>query len=359
MILLILTQKVDRDDAILGFFVEWLDRLAARVDRLQVIALESGDPGLPENVEVISLGRERGAGHFSMLFRFHRKLFRLCRKARPDVMLVHMVPRYVLYALPLASVFRIPIDLWYTHKGVDKYLRMAHPFVRHAFTASEESFRLPSRKKVVTGHGINTRTFSPHRSGEARGIVTVGRITPSKDQEVLVRALALLKERRGSEGLETRIVGEPLLEGDRRYLERVRAQVSQNALDGLVRFDGAVPHHRMPEVYGTARVLVNASHTGSVDKVVLEAMATGTLPLTCNESFVPLLGAWADRLVFEKGDPVHLAAKLEGLLDLGEEERAGLAGKLREIVIRDHDLEDLMDRIVARMGGKQDEGEDR
>ena len=35
-----------------------------------------------------------------------------------------------------------------------------------------------------------------------------------------------------------------------------------------------------------ARVLVNTSRTGSVDKVVLEAMASGTIPLTCNESFL-------------------------------------------------------------------------
>ncbi|MFH2002723.1 MAG: glycosyltransferase family 4 protein [Planctomycetota bacterium] len=349
MILLTLTQKVKADDAILGFYVQWLEKMAQRVEHLQVIALETGAYDLPPNVEVISLNKERGAGPVSMFLTFNRVLWRLCRTHKPDAILAHMVPKYVLYALPLARLFRVPVDLWYTHKGVDKYLRMAHPFIRHAFTASEESFRLKSRKKVIFGHGIDTSFFVPPEKEERKGIITVGRITPSKDQEVLLKAVALLRERRPGEKLETRIIGEPLLESDELYMQHLKELVQESSLEGCILFEGAKPHGRMRDYYGRARIVVNASHTGSLDKVVLEAMATGAVPLTCNESFVPLLGDLTELLFFEKKNANDLASRIDYLLDLDREAYLELGAKLRSIVCAKHDLDRLMDRMIEKM----------
>jgi glycosyltransferase involved in cell wall biosynthesis len=353
MSLLVLTQKVNSEDAILGFFVEWLARMARRVDRLFVIALEKGPCDLPDNAEVISLGKERGRGGPAMLLAFQQAMWRICRKERPDAVFAHMVPRYVLYAAPIARLFGVPIDLWYTHKGVDKYLRMAHPFIRHAFTASEESFRLASPKKVVTGHGIDTEMFRPDEAVERTGLLTVGRITPSKDQAVIVEALALLKQKAAGPAPGVRILGEPLLDSDREYLARLKKEIADSGLDALVRFEGSVPHRDLARYYRQARIMINASHTGSVDKVVLEAMASGALPLTCNESFVPLLGDLADRLVFEKHDAAGLAKRIEFLLGMDPESREATAGKLRKIVKDHHDLDRLMDSLVAKMCGPE------
>jgi hypothetical protein len=78
-----------------------------------------------------------------------------------------------------------------------------------------------------------------------------------------------------------------------------------------------------------ARVMVNASRTGSIDKVVLEAMACGALPLTCNEAFVPLLGPeLSARLTFRLGDPADLAAGVQRLLALPPGEAAALGARL-------------------------------
>lgn len=59
MNLLVVTQKVNAEDAILGFFVQWIEGLARRVNRVFVLALETGPHELPDNVEVISLGKDR------------------------------------------------------------------------------------------------------------------------------------------------------------------------------------------------------------------------------------------------------------------------------------------------------------
>ena len=353
MKLLVLTQKVDPEDAILGFFVQWLDGLARRTEKLDVIALEKGVYGLPDNTEVLSLGKERGAGSLVMLLRLQMALLRhlRSRSRRPDAILVHMVPKYALYAWPLARLFSVPIDLWYTHKSVDPSLRRAHGVIRHAYTASDASFRLESPKKIVTGHGIDTRRFDRPEKDDRKGLLTVGRITPSKDQAVILEALARLKGRLPDDAIHTRIVGEPLLESDFAYRKKLDRLVVELGIEELVRFDGAVPHQDLAARYRAASIVINASHTGSVDKVVLEAMASGALPLTCNESFEPLLEDLAPRLVFAKGDASDLAGRIEDLLTLKPEVRHAMELRLRDIVIRDHDLEALMDRLVAGMSG--------
>ena len=78
-------------------------------------------------------------------------------------------------------------------------------------------------------------------------------------------------------------------------------------------------------------------------------MAGGALPLTCNESFVPLFGDLAGRLVFAKHDARDLAGKIEGLLDLSDEDRSALSRRLRNIVKEHHNLDVLMDRLVREM----------
>ena len=82
---------VDARDAILGFYVAWLKGMARRVEKVQVIALQVGEHDLPANVEVISLGKDRGAGTLSMFASFQRSLWRLCRRA--SLPRIHLCPR--------------------------------------------------------------------------------------------------------------------------------------------------------------------------------------------------------------------------------------------------------------------------
>lgn len=59
MRLLIVTQKVDRDDDLLGFFHQWICEFAKHCDFVTVICLEKGEYALPANVRILSLGKER------------------------------------------------------------------------------------------------------------------------------------------------------------------------------------------------------------------------------------------------------------------------------------------------------------
>jgi glycosyltransferase involved in cell wall biosynthesis len=272
---------------------------------------------------------------------------------RPDALLAHMVPKFVLYAAPIAVPRRIPVYLWYTHKGVDASLKLAMPLVRKVFTASEESFRLESAvaKRVVTGHGIDCEHFAP-ATGDGHGaprpvdVLSVGRLAPSKGHHEILEAVASLKtaERR----IAVEVAGDVLLQRDESYRESLRAQAE--AL-GDVQLLGAVGYPDIAAVMRRARLLVNASRTGSVDKVVLEAMACATPVLTCNESFERVLGPeLSARLMFPPGDVAALAGRMDELLALSDAEREVLGRRLRDIVLADHDLARLMPRLVAEMG---------
>lgn len=355
MKLLILTQVLDRQDAILGFFVRWIEGLARHCDQVRVVALSVGDTsGLPSNVDWIEIGRE---GKLLRFVRYRKALHRALENDGFDTVLGHMVPRYCLLAAGPARRAGARHFLWYTHKGVDARLRRAESHVERIFTASEESLRLITDKKLVTGHGIDLEHFSfvPGRDlsdGTEARLLSVGRLTPAKDPLVVLEALAELRSRGHRVRLEW--VGSGLAHGDHAFGDQVREKVCELNLEEAVDFQGTVPYPEVPARYAACDVLINASHTGSVDKVVLEAMAVGRPIVSCNDSIPRVLERLGDQrgaLAFAPGQAMELADRVGDLLNADKDDREALGLRLREIVAADHEVDVLMARLVASMGG--------
>ncbi len=347
MRLLFLTQVVDDEDAVLGFVPTWLRELAARVERLVVVTVRAGAmPELPSNVEVRSLGKERGVRGLPMLLAFRREMRRAVTEVRCDAVLTHMVPKYAVLARWLGVPRSVRQFLWYTHAGVNHWLLRSERIVDKIFTASEESLRIETRKRVVTRHGIDVGFLRPDPAeGFVPGrLVTVGRLTPSKDVESLLRGLAALRATGVDASLD--LVGGGLVASDAGYGRAMAQLAAEIGVGDRVVFSGAIPYRHIPAVYRGAALFVSASRTGSVDKAVLEAMACGTPVLTSNESFGPLL---PDRCRFPARDTGAFASRAAALLALAPEARAREGAALRAIVARDHAVGPLMDRLVAEM----------
>ena len=64
MKLLLVTQKVDEDDEVLGFMHRWIEEFAKHCEKVIVVCLREGSHSLPDNVEVHSLGKEREIPRF-------------------------------------------------------------------------------------------------------------------------------------------------------------------------------------------------------------------------------------------------------------------------------------------------------
>lgn len=353
MKLLFLTQMVDAQDAVLGFVPRWIEGLARRCERVRVVALEAGDVStLPANADVRVVGRK---GALSRWLRYRAILSEGLEEDGFDTVLAHMVPRYALLARRPARRAGAKLYLWYTHASVDGRLRRAVRAVEKVFTASPESLRVETEKRVVTGHGIDLAHFDARANGMAAKparILNVGRLTPRKDPLTAIEATAILVARGHDVTLD--LVGAGMTESDAGYLKTVEEEIRLGALEGHVERLGSVPYRDVPAYYHRASVVVNASLTGSLDKVVLEAMASSRPVVSCNEAVLPLfaeLGEEAERLSFEPGNPAQLADKIEGLLAMPAAEREALGRKLRRIVERDHEVDALMDRLVGLMGG--------
>jgi glycosyltransferase involved in cell wall biosynthesis len=347
--LLFLTQVLDRQDAVLGFVPRWIEGLAKRVERLRVVALEVGDTeGLPANVDWREIGRRGMLGRY---LRYRRVLKAALAEEGFDAVLAHMVPRYALVAERPARRAGAGLFLWYTHKGVDRRLRLAVPRCDLVFTASPESLRLEAPNKVVTGHGIDLEHFplTELPSGRTR-LLSVGRMTPAKDPLTILAAVEQLV--RAGQDVELELVGGGLAPGDGEYAATVRAKIAAAGLSSRVHLCGALPYLEVPAAYQRAHLVINSSHTGSVDKVVLEAFASGRAVLSCNESIPPLLaelGPEAQEFQFPPGNATALAARISRCLQRPPAERRAWAAQLRSIVARDHEVEALMQRLVEHM----------
>ncbi len=336
MKLLIVTQTVDKNDPILGFFHRWIEEFSKHFEKITVICLQKGSYELP-NVEVFSLGKEEGAGTWERVKRFRR--YTKEHSKDYDAVFVHMNPEYILLRGWFWKRNNKKTFLWYTHKNVDLKLKIAEKLVDTIFTASKESFRLPSKKVLVTEHGIDTDFFVPGNKERIIPLITTGRIDPVKNLEVAIRAVS---SQENSNKTPLVIVGK----GSNEYMKGLME------LDplGRVSFKRPVSHRVLVNDYlQQAQVFVHASETGSLDKAVLEAMSCGVIPITSSEAFTGLLNDHKDLLLFKKGDEVQLAHNINMVLNLSDQKKDALTKQLREKVVKLHSLSALIPRLTKKI----------
>jgi len=116
MKLLIITQKVDKDDPILGFFHRWIEEFAKKFDSIIVICLEKGQYNLPKNTKVLSLGKpssvkaSKGKGRrLVYIWNFYK--FTWQERKNYDAVFVHMNPVYVILGGLIWKIFKKKITL--------------------------------------------------------------------------------------------------------------------------------------------------------------------------------------------------------------------------------------------------------
>lgn len=345
--LLLFNLATDADDPILGFTTAWINALASRVDAIDVVTMRVGRLAVATNVRVYSVGKERGFSEARRAFEFYRILWRLLRANHYDACFAHMQPLFAILGAPLLKLYRVPITLWFAHGAVTRRLRLAERLVDHVVTASVESFRIPSPKTHIIGHGIDTDQFAiPFtRENQERTrftLVSVGRLNPVKRPDVLIDAVGLLRQREIN--VHLRFIGDVT---NGAYLELLRERVTQAGLDDAIEFAGPLGFEQIAGAYHQADVMVSASQTGSIDKVILEAMACGLPAITSNEAFVPVLKPWEPLLLMPPDDPAALAERVASLMALSSAERDALGRELRALVVRDYGIHQMIDRLMV------------
>jgi glycosyltransferase involved in cell wall biosynthesis len=352
MRLLLFNLAMDADDPVLGFAIRWIEVLAQHVTSIDIITMRSGRFELPGNVRVYSVGKEKGYSKPRRGIEFYRILWKLLNTKRYEGCFAHMMPLFALMAAPLLRLKRIPIVLWYTHKSVTPILHLATLVVDRIVTASQESFRIPSKKVRIIGHGIDTDRFVPGDTPSSPScpftILTVGRLSPIKRVDLLIEAIGILHQKNPEFPVCLKLVGGPLTEKDHGYVTQLKKQVAQHQLQDVVSFVGNVPFREVVACYQQADCFVSMSNTGAIDKAVLEAMSCG-LTVIVNQAFADVLGEELAKTWVVDWDDEPLCDRLLHLMSLSASERQSLGEKLRAIVVRDHTLKNLCQRVLAEL----------
>jgi glycosyltransferase involved in cell wall biosynthesis len=335
MRLLILTQAVDLDDPVLGFFHRWIEELSRRYDHVHVICLREGRHALPENVAVHSLGKEKGRTRREYVQHFFALIWKLRREYQR--VFVHMNQEYVLLGAIPWRVFGKKVYLWRNHYKGSYLTSLAVHLSNKVFCTSKLSFTARFKKAVLMPVGIDIVPVDILRN--PRSILFLARFAPSKHPEVLIDALKLLKQKKIR--FTASLYGSPLPK-DEPFYEAVRKHA-----EGLstVEFFGSVSHDQTPAIYAAHDIFVNLSGSGMYDKTIFEAAAEGCLVVASSRDFAQ---ATEPEFTFKHSNPEDLARVLQVILAMPKKAKDTARSRFRELA-QSHSLETLAERLVEEM----------
>jgi len=347
MKLLMITRKVDeKDSSPAGFTYNWVKKIGEKLEKLYVITWQKSYRGnLPENIEIISLSHNK----FFKVFVLQFKLLKILPKV--NGVFCHQNPEYTILSALISKIFGKRITSWYTHGSINWKRHLLERLTNKIITVSDKSFRKPifPKKVKIVGHGIDIDYFMPDKQDKEINdkfkIISIGRISPTKDYETLIEAIGILIKEKNIKNLEVKIIGGPVLKKEQKYFDDLKNIIKYKDLEKYIRLLGPVSYNQILSYYQNSDLFINMSHTGSVDKAVLEAMACEKLVLTSNEAFQYILKD--DKLMFEQSNQQDLAQKIINLMKLLKEDKRKIIKRLRNEVIKNHNLDKLVKKIIS------------
>lgn len=328
MKLLIITQVIDSEHPILGFFHRWVEEFAKHYEQVHVICLQVGKHSFPTNVTVHSLGKEKGEGRLIYICRFYLLIFKL--RHEYDHVFVHMNQIYVVLGGLLWRTLGKKNGLWYVHRQITLSLRVACLFATKVFTSSPESFRIKTKKAVYLGHGIDIERFKNTsrriRQKNEFNVVHIGRITKIKNLDVLVEAARFLKT---DSNVRFHLYGPANTDAERDYKEYLVELITKYKVNKFFVFHEPVRNDLLSDVFSQTDVTVNLTPTGGMDKAVIESMAAGVPLLVSNEAFMSTLKKDWTLLHVPFRDHQSLVSRLNDLQGLSDSDYSDIQDRLK------------------------------
>lgn len=344
MKVLILTQKIDKNDPVLGFFHGWVEEFSRRFESIIVICLQKGEYALPSNVKVMSLGKELG---FSILkkikyiFNFFKHAF--FSSLDYDAVLVHMNQEYVLLGGLFWRLSGKKVYMWRNHHAGNWWTDLAALFCTNVFCTSKYSYTVKYKKTILMPIGVDINKFAiindqPSDPEAKNRILFLGRISPTKNVHIFIEALGLLKRKRAD--FTASIYGDALPKDDD-YYKSLLSLVEKFELQDVVRFYKGVPNDQTPGIYNAHQIYVNLSSSGMYDKTIFEAFACGCLVLASNQN---LKGEVDEMCVIEGRQPEEVSRKMEAMLLLSDARKNSIISENRKFA-KFNSLEALSEKI--------------
>lgn len=340
--LLIITQKVDKNDPVLGFFHAWLLEFSKKYEKITVICLAKGEYDLPINIKILSLGKENKISRLNYIINFYKYIWQ--ERANYNQVFVHMNPEYLVLAGCFWRCWGKRIGFWYNHAKGSIKAKLAIKLAHKVFYTSSYAFTARYQKSQAMPVGIATDIFKINKfkpTYKSFRLLSLGRISPVKDLEILVAATNILAKENFDFLLD--IYGTAPVR-DEYYYQKIREQAGSLVASGKIVFHQAAAYDKTPDIYNSHDLFINLTPSGSFDKTILEAMACGTLVLICNKSLHDDL---SDNFLFKEHEAIDLARKIKAISFLSRQQ---YQDKFRQYVLEKHSLAILISRLQQTLG---------
>ncbi|MAU08425.1 MAG: hypothetical protein CL607_01285 [Anaerolineaceae bacterium] len=339
--LLLFNLVTDADHLVLAFTTDWINELAPYCEYIDVVTMQVGRLAVADNVRVFSVGRELGYSEPRRAVEFYRILRNLRSEREYDACFAHMMPLFAVMGAPLLR--GIPITTWYTHRQRSTTLRLATAASHRVISAVASSFPYDTDKLRPLGHGIDTDFFVPPAQAHDKPprVVQVARLTPIKNQHILLNAAATLD-------CEVVLVGDTAEGYSTDYREELKQLAVELGMTERVTFTGRQTPEQVRNWYQNATLAINLSPPGLFDKAALEAMACGLPTLVSNDAFADLTGPQRMLLHISAPDATEeLRQHLTTLLALTPLQRQQIGQQLRAGVVAHHSLQQLAKKVIS------------
>lgn len=342
MNLLVFTQKVNKNDQVLGFFHNWISKISQKVNFVYVICIEKGEIDLPKNVEVFELGKQYGINKINYIINFWKFLFKI--KGKYQKVFVHMNQEYVLLGGLYWILKGIPVYMWRNHTDGSILTNIAVYFSKKVFCTSKFSYTARFAKTIIMPAGIDTDHYKQLDNVVRKkySVVMVGRISPVKKIDLALNAVKILIER--GVQMNFTILG-PVIERDKDYFDSLKYFVDKNNLSKIVTFLDGVSPGKLPQVYSGYEICLNLSPDGSFDKTIAESASCGAIPLVANKN---LRGMLPD-ICITGDDKILIADSIEKILQAHEQVKIH---KDLESFVLSQSLDNLVNKLIKEIYGK-------
>ncbi|MBD3328479.1 glycosyltransferase, partial [Candidatus Peregrinibacteria bacterium] len=270
--ILVCVQAIDEDDALMGFFIEWLEEAVKHFSQITVLALRVGKYELPNNVKVIPLREKGSLSKFEVL----RNVLASSWENRHtyDSVFVRGDCIYVLLAGWLWHIMGKKIIFWYAHYKTNRCVPWAAKIANTVVTSVPEACVHPKVQAIAIGQAINAEKFqnieNQHTFDKKRRFLVFGRVSEVKRVTEIIEAF---KKTTATDANLT-IIGKALTE---EYASLVIGSIGDAINIKWQNED--VPYENVPTLYHEYDILINAT-SGSLDKTIVESMMNGMVVIS-------------------------------------------------------------------------------